>query len=63
MMSYIHLKKQNVCRAKREVPWGIKVHSHVHKGHTVSWWLRDCATSWKVTGSRPDEVNEIFQFN
>jgi hypothetical protein len=31
-------------------------------GHVVALWLRYYATSQKVTGSRPDEVNEFFQF-
>jgi hypothetical protein len=30
-------------------------------GHEVEQWLRHCATSRKVTGSRPDEVI-VFQF-
>jgi hypothetical protein len=25
-----------------------------------AFWLRHCATSWKVAGLRPDEVNEFF---
>jgi hypothetical protein len=24
------------------------------------WWLRLCATSQKIAGSRPNEVNEFF---
>jgi hypothetical protein len=31
-------------------------------GHAVAKWLRHNATSWKVAGSRRDEVNEFFQF-
>jgi hypothetical protein len=31
-------------------------------GHAVAQWLGHCATSRKVAGSRPDEVNEFFQF-
>jgi hypothetical protein len=31
-------------------------------GHAVAEWLRHYATNRKVTGSRPDEVNEFFQF-
>jgi hypothetical protein len=27
------------------------------KGHTAAQWLRHYATSWKVVGLRPDEVN------
>jgi hypothetical protein len=30
--------------------------------HAVAWWLRHYATSREVAGSRPDEVNEFFQF-
>jgi hypothetical protein len=30
--------------------------------HAVAWCLRHCATSRKVAGSRPHEVNEFFQF-
>jgi hypothetical protein len=26
----------------------------------VAYWLRHCATSRKVAGSRPDEVNKCF---
>jgi hypothetical protein len=29
--------------------------------HAVAQWLRLYATRWKVTGLRPDEVNEFFQ--
>jgi hypothetical protein len=44
--------------------------SHAHtneKGagfHTwgIGRWLRHCATSREVAGSRPDEVTELFQF-
>jgi hypothetical protein len=32
-------------------------HAHVHWGPTVSYWLRHISASWKVAGSRPDEVN------
>jgi hypothetical protein len=28
--------------------------------HRVVEWLRHYATSWKVTRSRPDKVNEVF---
>jgi hypothetical protein len=35
---------------------------HTLRGHVVAEWLRHCATSQKVTGSRPDEVHELFQF-
>jgi hypothetical protein len=31
-------------------------------GHAVAYWLKHCATSWKVACSRPDEMNEFFQF-
>jgi hypothetical protein len=31
-------------------------------GHVVAKWLRHYATSLKITGSRPYEVNEFFQF-
>jgi hypothetical protein len=30
--------------------------------HNITWWLRDYATSRKVAASRPDEINEFFQF-
>jgi hypothetical protein len=30
----------------------------VSPGHTVGYWLRHCAASQKVAGSRPDEANE-----
>jgi hypothetical protein len=29
-------------------------------GHAVALWLTHYATSWKVMGLRPDEVNEFF---
>jgi hypothetical protein len=29
-------------------------------GYAVAYWLRHYSTSRKVTGSRPDEVNEFF---
>jgi hypothetical protein len=29
-------------------------------GQAVSWWLRHCAASRKVAGSRPGEVNDFF---
>jgi hypothetical protein len=32
-------------------------------GHGVVLWLRHYATSQKVAASKPDEVNEFFQFN
>jgi hypothetical protein len=31
-------------------------------GHEVACWLRHYATSRKVAGSRPDKLNELFQF-
>jgi hypothetical protein len=31
-------------------------------GHAVAYWIRHYATSWKVSGLRPDEVNEFVQF-
>jgi hypothetical protein len=31
-------------------------------GHAVALWLRHYATSRKAVGSKPDEVNECFQF-
>jgi hypothetical protein len=30
--------------------------------HAVAQWLRHYATSWKVVGSRRNNVNEFFQF-
>jgi hypothetical protein len=32
----------------------------VHKEHELELWLRHYATSRKVAGSRPDEVNAFF---
>jgi hypothetical protein len=29
----------------------------------VGQWLTQYVTSWKVIGSRPDEVNDFYQFN
>jgi hypothetical protein len=34
----------------------------VAKGQAVAYWLRHYATSRKVEGSRPVEVNEFLQF-
>jgi hypothetical protein len=31
--------------------------SNSNMGHTLTKWLRQYITSWKVMGSRPDEVN------
>lgn len=31
-------------------------------GLAVVWWLRPCATNWKASGLRLDEVNELHQF-
>jgi hypothetical protein len=28
--------------------------------HAVAYWLRHCATNWKVAGSRPNEVDNFF---
>jgi hypothetical protein len=33
-----------------------------HRGHAVASWLRRCVTNRKVAGSRPDEVNDFYQF-
>jgi hypothetical protein len=32
------------------------------KGQAVAQWLRQCATSRKVAGSRADVLNELLQF-
>jgi hypothetical protein len=32
------------------------------EGHAVAYWSRNYATIRKVAGSRPDEMNEFFQF-
>jgi hypothetical protein len=32
-------------------------------GHAIPYWLRHYATRRKVKGSRPEEVNEFFQFS
>jgi hypothetical protein len=37
--------------------------STVPCGHAVAQWLRHYATSRKVAGSRPDEVNESFSIH
>jgi hypothetical protein len=29
----------------------------IYWGHVVVYWLRHYATSWKVAGSSPDEVD------
>jgi hypothetical protein len=29
-------------------------------GHAVAQWLKHSATSRKIVGSRPDEINELF---
>jgi hypothetical protein len=34
---------------------------YINLGHAVAQWLRHCATSRKVAGSRHDEIN-IFRF-
>jgi hypothetical protein len=31
-------------------------------GHAVAYWLRRYVTKRKVAGSRPDEVNDFYQF-
>jgi hypothetical protein len=31
-------------------------------GRAAAQWLKHCATNWKVTGSRPSEVNEFLYF-
>jgi hypothetical protein len=38
------------------------VGSVLTRGNVGGQELYSHATSWKVTGSRPDEVNEYFQF-
>jgi hypothetical protein len=35
---------------------------HIAQLHAVAKWLKLYDTNWKVPGSRPDEVNGIFQF-
>jgi hypothetical protein len=53
--------EENSCR----VPFSEHVRSNLQHstavdisfGHAVAKWLRYCATSMKVAGSRPDEVN------
>jgi hypothetical protein len=36
--------------------------NHIPTAHAVAYCLRHYATSRKVAGSRPDEVNEFLQF-
>jgi hypothetical protein len=31
-------------------------------GHTVAYWLRRYVTNQRVAGSRPNEVNDFYQF-
>jgi hypothetical protein len=33
------------------------------KGNVVVWWLRHCATNWKVTGMIPDGVTGFFHLH
>jgi hypothetical protein len=34
--------------------------SFCYLSFAVAYWLRHYATIWKITGFRPDEVNELF---
>jgi hypothetical protein len=44
--------------SEKNIPFAIKPNG----GHAVAYWLRHYVTGRKVAGSRPDEVNEFFQF-
>jgi hypothetical protein len=56
------------CVVKNKLRIKFYVHFYfLRRSYTISpsqyrSWLRYYATSWKVAGSRPDEVTEFFQF-
>jgi hypothetical protein len=41
----------------------IYIYTHTHFwGHAVAFWLMHYATSQKVVGARPNEVNYFYSF-